>query len=197
MIQINLLGVPKPKKGKRGGGGAAAAAPAGEGMSPIVFIALGLLIGAGIWWGMSWRVGAERDRIAKEMKVAQAEAADLAATKAAFDEKNRQMQAYQQRIDVINNLRKAQTGPVDLLNEVSNTVGQTDAVWLNKMIEDPNNINLDGNALSAHAVANLIASLKNSGYFDSVEMKETIQDDRVKDMQQFNFTLTCAKKKAQ
>ena len=196
MIQINLLGVPKPKKGKRGGGGAAGPAmPAGEGINPVILILLGVVIGAAVWGWMWWHVTSEAQRIAAEMKKAQAEAAELATAKTAYEEKERQLSAYQQRVKVIDDLRKAQAGPVDLLNEVSATVGGTDAVWLNKMVEDPNAVNLDGNALSAHAVANLITSLRNSGYFQAVELKEAIQDERVKDLQQFNFTITCEKKR--
>jgi Tfp pilus assembly protein PilN len=198
MIQINLLGVPKPKKGKRGGGGGGAVAmPSGEGINPVVLIVIGLLIGGGLWYGMYWRVSSESARIATEMKKAQAEAAELASAKAAYEEKEKQLNTYQQRVKVIDDLRKAQSGPVDLLQEVSNTVGATDAVWLNKMVEDPNKVDLDGNALSAHAVANLIASLRDSGYFQAVELKETIQDEKVKDLQQFNFTITCEKKRGQ
>jgi len=196
MIQINLLGVPKPKKGKRGGGGGAGPAmPSGEGINPIILILLGVVIGGAIWGWMWWHVNSEAQRIAKETKVAQAEAAELATAKTAYEEKEHQLRAYQQRVKVIDDLRKAQSGPVDLLNEVSATVGGTDAVWLNKMVEDPNAVNLDGNALSAHAVANLITSLRSSGYFQAVELKEAIQDERVKDLQEFNFTITCEKKR--
>ena len=197
MIQINLLGVPKPKKGKRGGGGGAAgpSMPSGEGVNPIILMLLGVIIGGGVCGWMWYHVNSEADRIAKETKVAQAEAAELATAKTAYEEKERQLSAYQQRVKVIDDLRKAQSGPVDLLNEVSATVGGTDAVWLNKMVEDPNQVNLDGNALSAHAVANLITSLRNSGYFQAVELKEAIQDERVKDLQEFNFTITCEKKR--
>jgi Tfp pilus assembly protein PilN len=54
-------------------------------------------------------------------------------------------------------------------------------------------IDLDGIALSADAVANLMTNLQKSGNFRSVEIKETLQDDQVKDMQAFLFTLTCEK----
>ena len=45
MIKINLLGVPKPKRGKRGGGGGTTTMPAmaGEGPNPVV---IGVIIAA-------------------------------------------------------------------------------------------------------------------------------------------------------
>ena len=57
-------------------------------------------------------------------------------------------------------------------------------------------VNLEGMALSADAVANLIANLQKTGYFKNVEIKETYQDEQVKDMQAFQFTLTCEKGKS-
>jgi Tfp pilus assembly protein PilN len=57
-------------------------------------------------------------------------------------------------------------------------------------------VNLEGTALSTDAVANLIANLQKTGFFKNVEIKETFQDDTIKDMQAFQFTLTCEKSKS-
>ena len=57
-------------------------------------------------------------------------------------------------------------------------------------------VSLEGTALSADAVANLIANLQKTGFFKTVEIKETFQDDTIKDMQAFQFTLTCEKGKS-
>ena len=51
-------------------------------------------------------------------------------------------------------------------------------------------------ALSTTAVANLISNLKKSGYFKNIELKETLQDDAVKDYQAFTFTLVCEKQQS-
>jgi len=52
-------------------------------------------------------------------------------------------------------------------------------------------IDIEGLALSQDAVANLISNLQKTGYFKNIEIKETFQDDSVKDMQAFQFELTC------
>jgi len=93
-------------------------------------------------------------------------------------------------------LQESQTGPLDLMTTIANTVNTTDAVWLASMNEDGANVNLAGTALSATAVANLITNLKKSNYFKNVEIKETFQDDTVKDMQAFQFTIVCEKQKS-
>jgi len=48
-------------------------------------------------------------------------------------------------------------------------------------------------ALSTDAVANLITNLQKTGFFHNIEIKETFQDDTYKEMQAFQFVLTCEK----
>jgi len=98
---------------------------------------------------------------------------------------------------VIDQLRARQSGPVDLLAMIGNTVSSTDAVWLDSMKEEGNTISIQGSALSLNAVANLMENLKRSVYFRNVEIKESYQDDSVKDMQSFIFTLVCEKQQQQ
>jgi Tfp pilus assembly protein PilN len=57
-------------------------------------------------------------------------------------------------------------------------------------------IDITGMALSTDAVADLIANLQKTGYFKNIEIKETYQDEQVKDMQAFQFQLTCEKGKS-
>jgi len=45
-------------------------------------------------------------------------------------------------------------------------------------------------------VATLTSNLQKTGYFRNIEIKETFQDDTYKEMQAFNFTLTCEKAKS-
>jgi type IV pilus assembly protein PilN len=79
---------------------------------------------------------------------------------------------------------------------VGETVNNTEAVWLNNLKDEGGSIDIEGMALSADAVANLVSNLQKTGFFRTVEMKESVQDDQVKDMQAFQFTLTCEKAKS-
>jgi type IV pilus assembly protein PilN len=189
MIQINLLGLPKPKKGKR----ATATSLPGEGPNPMVVVMVSLLIGGvalGLWW---MQLGREKARIDRDMAAAQREATSLAEAKQKYDEREAQRKTFEQRVKVIEDLRAKQAGPIDLLTMIGDTVNNTDGVWLATMKDDGRNVNLEGTALSVQQVANLMKNLQNTGYFRTVELKETLQDDQVKDMQQFTFTLTCEK----
>lgn len=190
MIQINLLGLPKPKKGKRA---AAAAGVPGEGPNPMVLIALAVVVSLAVFGYMYWKASSDKAKIEKDMAAAQQEAQRLATARTRYEEREAQKKTFEQRVKVIEDLRKAQQGPIELLAMVGDTVNNTEGVWLNTMKEDGRNINIDGTALSVHQVASLMKNLQTTGYFKSVELKETQQDDQVKDMQVFNFTLVCEK----
>jgi Tfp pilus assembly protein PilN len=116
---------------------------------------------------------------------------ELADVKARFLERKTQADAYKRRVDVIDGLRNNQTTPVNLMAMMGETVNNTEAVWLNKMDDTGPSVNLEGTALSTDAVANLIANLQKTGFFKSVEIKETWQDEQIKDMQAFQFILAC------
>ena len=191
MIRINLLGLPKPKKGKRA---AAAMGGGGEG-GPSIFILLavfGLLAIGGNYYYYN-RLQTEAKQVAQKMLEAQRENARLGEVKRAFEELSKQKDQYEHRVQVISQLQQNRSGPQQLLTSIATTVNSTDAVWLNSMKEDGNNVNLDGVALSIDAVAKLMLNLKKSGYFRNVEIKESYQDEVVKDMQAFVFTLVCEK----
>jgi Tfp pilus assembly protein PilN len=130
------------------------------------------------------------------MEVALRKNAELADVKARYLERQREAENYKRRVDVIDQLRAAQAGPVNLLNTIGQTVNGTEAVWLNSMKDQGSSVDIDGMALSTDAVASLIANLQKTGFFKSVEIKETYQDETIKDMQAFQFTLTCEKGKS-
>lgn len=196
MIRINLLGTSKPK-GKRGGGSPAVVEMnVGGGISPLIKVAAVLAI-AGLANGAYWyRLNSEKEKITQQMATAQRKNQELSQVKARYMERQREAEAYKRRVDVIDQLRAAQTGPVNLLNMVGSTVNNTEAIWLNTMKDQGASIDIEGLALSQDAVANLITNLQKTGYFKNVEIKETYQDSQIKDMQAFLFTLSCEKAKS-
>ena len=195
MIRINLLGAQKGKN-KRSAASAAAVMEVGDGGSPklkvLVVLALAALVNVGYWYQLDKQ---HRD-IAAKMEVAMRKNAELADVKARYLERQREAENYKRRVDVIDQLRAAQSGPVDLLSTIGTTVNDTEAVWLNSMKDEGASIDIEGMALSTDAVASLISNLQKTGHFKNIEIKETFQDDTYKEMQAFNFTLTCEKAKS-
>jgi Tfp pilus assembly protein PilN len=194
MIRINLLGLSK-QKNRRPGAPAAPAIEIGDVGSPMVKVLVAVALTIAIN-GFTWfRLDRQAQDIAAKMKVAQQTNLELSGVKTKYLERQKEADNYKRRVDVIDQLRKAQNGyPVDLLNTVGSTVNGTEAVWLSTMKDQGANISIEGMALSTDAVANLISNLQKTGFFKNIEIKETYQDEQIKDMQAFQFTLTCENK---
>lgn len=197
MIKINLLENSKGKSKRGGGGPSMPSMEMGDMGSPKLKI-LAVLVVAGLFNLSYWyRLDHQAKAIASHMKVAELKNRELADVKARFLERQTQANNYKRRVDVIDGLRAGQAaGPVNLMAMLGETVNNTEAVWLSKMDDSGTSVNLEGTALSADAVANLIANLQHTGFFKTVEIKETFQDEQIKDMQAFQFTLTCEKGKS-
>jgi Tfp pilus assembly protein PilN len=195
MIRINLLGSPKPK-GKKGPAFNMPSFEFGNLGGPMIQVAAVLLIAGALNAGYWYQLDREKKSIEVRALVAEQKNRELAAVKVRYLERQRQADSYKHRVDVIDQLRANQLGPVTLLAMIGDTVNGTEAVWLNSMQDQGASVAIDGTALSSDAVANLISNLQKTGFFRNIEIKESYQDEAVKDMQAFQFTLTCEKAKS-
>ena len=195
MIRINLLEAPKPKN-KRSAMPAMPTMEVGDVGSPRlkVLIAFGLAAAFNLYtW---YHLDAQKKQIEQQMAQAEQKNRELSDVKSRYMARQREAENYKRRVDVIDQLRNNQSGPVNLMAMVGETINNTEAVWLNTMKDSGTSVDIEGMALSSDAVANLISNLQKTGYFRTVEMKESVQDETVKDMQAFQFTLTCEKSKS-
>jgi len=197
MIKINLLETAKGKGKRAGSGPSMPAIEMGDMGSPKLKI-LVIVVIVGLANLMYWyRLDHQGKAIAAKMEDAQRKNRELADVKAKFMERQNQANIYQRRVDVIKQLHDGQTGPVNLMAMMGETINNTEAVWLSKMDDQGTSVSLEGTALSTDAVANLIANLQKTGFFKNVEIKETYQDEQIKEMQAFQFTLSCDKAAAE
>jgi type IV pilus assembly protein PilN len=192
MIRINLssLAPQKSKRGRRGPSMPSVSIP-GEGSSTVVLVLI--IFGAlavGIAGTYLW-LDRQADKLKKDMQVAEAENRRLAEVKTKYEASKKKADLFERRVKVIDELKANQSGPVKLLDLVAETVNKTDAVWLDSVTSDGKNLNFIGMALSPDAVADLMANLRNTGAFKTVEIKETAQDSSVKEVQAFKFELIC------
>lgn len=192
MIRINLssLAPPKAKRGRRGPSMPTISVP-GEGSSTVVLVLI--IFGAlGVGIAASWfYLERQADQLKKDMQVAETENRRLAEVKAKYEASKKKADLFERRVKVIDELKEQQKGPTKLLDLVADTINKTDAVWLNSVTSDGKNLNFIGMALSPDAVADLMANLRKTGAFKSVEIKETAQDSSVKEVQAFKFELIC------
>ena len=73
------------------------------------------------------------------------------------------------KINVINELKRNQQGPVRILDEVSRALPEL--VWLSSLKLVGNNVELGGSAMDENAVANYISNLDASPFFDEPVLK--------------------------
>lgn len=182
MIRINLLGRVRPKAARQ-------AVPL-EATLQVVFFAAALLVAFGVlyynWHATNQQITEVRLHIQKQT----AEKARLEQLKAQVNEFERQKVVLQQRISIIEQLQRNRTGGQELLDALANTVVRTDTLWLTSLTRQGNVLTILGTAGSINAVANFITQLKHSGYFDQIEIKESVQDTKNAAVQTFTFTLT-------
>jgi type IV pilus assembly protein PilN len=182
MIRINLLGQAKPKTSRRQVDTGAAL--------PVLFIGAGLVFGCLIlgYLYYSWQrqLNDENARI----KQLQAQKTDLEQIKLQVESFEKQKQVLQQRVSTIEQLQRDRTGGQELLDQIANTVARTENLWLTSMVKKGNNLAIEGAASSINGVANFVTALKRSGYFQKVEIRESKQDEKSKDVQTYTFQMT-------
>ena len=182
MIRINLLGQVRPKSARR---------PVDTGAAlPVVFIGAGLVLGALVlgFFYYTWQkqLNEENARI----KVLTAQKADLEQTKLQVEAFEKQKVVLQQRVATIEQLQRDRTGGQELLDMVANTVSRTENLWLTEMTRKGNTLAMEGSSASINSVANFITSLKRSGYFSKVEIKESKEDEKNVAVQTFLFQIS-------
>src|SRR3974390_139523 len=114
MIRINLLEAPKPKN-KRSAVSALPTLEVGNVGSPLVkaaaVIGLAAILNVGYWY----RLDAQKRTIDQQMAQAEQRNHELADVKARYLARQKEAESYKRRVDVIDQLRKNQAGPVTLM----------------------------------------------------------------------------------
>jgi Tfp pilus assembly protein PilN len=182
MIRINLLGRNRPKAQRT-------TVPL-EATLQYVLLAVAVGVsGIALWvhWGLLDR---ENTKIVAHIQRQTSEKARLDQLKQQVDNFEKQKAILLQRIGVIEGLQRNRTGGQELLEAIANTVSRTDTLWLTSVERKGDALTINGSAGSINAVANYITQLRRSGYFQTVEIKESHQDSANKAVQIFIFSLT-------
>jgi Tfp pilus assembly protein PilN len=182
MIRINLLGRSRPKATRT-------TVPL-EATLQYVLLAIALVVSCGALYGHYLLLDRENTKVAAHIQKQMGEKARLEQLKTQVDNFEKQKAVLQQRIGVIEGLQRNRTGGQELLEAIANTVSRTDTLWLTSVERKGDALTIVGAAGSINAVANYITQLKRSGYFQTVEIKESHQDDTNKAVEIFDFSLT-------
>ncbi len=121
-----------------------------------------LVTGGGIgWW--YWSLSAESARLDAEIARAETETQQLRSVLSQVQKFETRKAQLQQRVTLIEQLRKGQTAPVHLLDELSRSV--PDRLWLTAMTEQGSAFTIDGQTTSLTALSDFVTNLEGSDWF--------------------------------
>jgi type IV pilus assembly protein PilN len=141
-----------------------------------------ILIGAGALVG--WRYVAlnrESQQLDTEISAAQRETARLRSIILQVQQFEQRRAQLQQRVALIEQLRKEQTGPVHMLDQISRALPQM--LWLNeiKQNKEANEVLIEGHCTTLTSLSDFVANLEASGYFKkSVEIVSSTTETAAK-----------------
>ena len=104
---------------------------------------------------------------------------------AAFKAKKKQLQV---KLDVIHGLDRARSGPVRLLDEISNRTPER--LWLTKLITQGKKVTISGESLDTGVVADFLRGLNESPYFVDVDLESTSRGKAIEGVKVVVFTVT-------
>lgn len=166
MIKINLAREGRAVRGAGAVPAAAAGVPAvsgGANLNNVIIATLaiiGLLAALGYWY---WQKS-ERDERLETIDLRQAEAKKLESIIAEVEDYQRRKDSLQNRIDLINQLKQNQKGPVRIMDQISRDL--PDLVWLDSMTINSGRVSIAGRGLNPNAIALFIENVKNDPYFE-------------------------------
>lgn len=163
MIKINLLTQAQaPGKARVSVPKLEGAGTLGQSFLMVAVVVLALLFIGWRWYGLA----SEASRLQAEIAKAEKERERLQAIIKKGEEYKAKKDLLQRKITLITQLKKNQSGPVHLLDEISKQL--PDFLWLDTMTESAFNIQISGKATTYNAVSNFYNNLTGSRYFQNV-----------------------------
>jgi type IV pilus assembly protein PilN len=166
MIRINLLAAEKT----------AAKKPALQTGQKMVIFCSAILAAALAF--IAWRyvsLGRQGTQVDAEIASAQQETTRLRSIIQQVQQFEQRKAQLQQRVTLIEQLRKSQTGPVHMLDQVSRAMPQM--LWLTELKQTANDVQIDGRCTTPIGVSEFVSNLEASGYFKrSIEILSTQVD---------------------
>jgi type IV pilus assembly protein PilN len=157
MIRINLLAAERDRAKKK----AVTLGTVGQKLTigcSLILVLGGLAIG----WRY-WTVNHDSTELDKEIAAAQQETTRLHSVIEQVQQFEQRKAQLQQRVVLIEQLRKGQTGPVHMLDQISRALPPM--LWLTEVKQTGAEIVIDGKCTSPIGVSDFVANLEASGYF--------------------------------
>jgi len=153
MIRVNLLGAERQKVKKP----LLAFDPTQSLTAICALILVGTAAGLGWWF---WSLRQESTQLDADIVAAQQESARLQSLLIEVQQFEAQRTTLQQRVALIEQLRRGQSVPVQLLDHVSKSV--PDMLWLTLMTQDAQQVTIEGRSTTLIALSDFVGNLGSS-----------------------------------
>jgi type IV pilus assembly protein PilN len=130
---------------------------------------VGVLAAAGYWFIENRKLADRQETV----RVRTAEAQKLESVIKEVEAYQKQKDNLQKRIDLINQLKQNQKGPVRIMDRISQDL--PDLVWLDKMAVNAGRISMNGRGLNPNAIANFVENIKNDPFFEEPQVNSVTQ----------------------
>lgn len=142
----------------------------------------------GVGWRY-WAIGQQEAQVAREISAAQREELRLAEILKQVTEFETRKQQLEQRVTLIDELRKGQNAPVHMIDQVSRAL--PDMTWLTGIRQEGYMLTIQGRCLSLTSLSDFVGNLEASRYFvRPVEIVDSVVvsgDGRAPDLIQFTI----------
>jgi type IV pilus assembly protein PilN len=169
MIRINLLAVERDRAKRR----AAAPTTGPQVTQQRITLACSLILvltalGIGWWY---WSLKVQSDRVEEDIVTSQKETARLRTLIQQVQTNDARRAQLQERVGLIEELRKGREGAVRMLDEISRSM--PDMLWLTEIKQQGADLTITGRCMSLTALSDFVDNLKLGGYFKPVEILES------------------------
>jgi type IV pilus assembly protein PilN len=113
------------------------------------------------WW--YWSLQQESGRLAEVLANAQQESQRLRANIAQVQKFEDERSRLQQRVTLIEQLRRGQSGPVHMLDEISR--GLPEQLWLTLLDQKGNDVSIEGRCVALTSLSDFVGNIERSGWF--------------------------------
>ena len=136
-----------------------------------LILLIALVLSAAVIGGQWYLLGSRKAELQTTERARRAERDELQEFIRRVEELEQTREILRHKIQVINDLKRNQRGPVRIMDEVSRAL--PDLVWLSGLNLTDNVITLNGLAMDENAVANYIANLDASPFFQEPTLKRS------------------------
>jgi len=158
VIKINLLGVDRERAKRKASSFQLIGQKLTIGCS-LILVAAALVVG---WW--YWSLQRQSVDLDQQIRDAEQETVRLRNVIQQVQQFEQRRVQLQQRVTLIEQLRKGQTGPVHLLDEVSRAL--PDTMWLMDLRQTGTDVTIEGRCTSLNALSDFVSGLEASNLFE-------------------------------